>query len=97
MCRSHRRSTITTPGREGKLIAPCEFRGNSIAVLTSGGDAQGMNAAVRAVVRMGMYVGCRVYLIKEGYQGLVDGDDNIVEAGWADVSNIIQIVSTPVY
>lgn len=35
-------------------------KGKGIAVLTSGGDSQGMNAAVRAVVRMGIYVGCKV-------------------------------------
>uniref|UniRef100_A0A8C4H6U6 6-phosphofructokinase n=1 Tax=Dicentrarchus labrax TaxID=13489 RepID=A0A8C4H6U6_DICLA len=40
--------------------------GRAIAVLTSGGDAQGMNAAVRAVTRMGIYVGAKVYLIYEG-------------------------------
>uniref|UniRef100_A0A671Z168 ATP-dependent 6-phosphofructokinase n=1 Tax=Sparus aurata TaxID=8175 RepID=A0A671Z168_SPAAU len=40
--------------------------GKAIAVLTSGGDAQGMNAAVRAVVRMGLYVGAKVYFIHEG-------------------------------
>uniref|UniRef100_A0A3B4DHT5 ATP-dependent 6-phosphofructokinase n=1 Tax=Pygocentrus nattereri TaxID=42514 RepID=A0A3B4DHT5_PYGNA len=40
--------------------------GKAIAVLTSGGDAQGMNAAVRAVVRMGIYVGAKVYFIHEG-------------------------------
>ncbi|CAG09287.1 unnamed protein product [Tetraodon nigroviridis] len=39
--------------------------GRAIAVLTSGGDAQGMNAAVRAVTRMGIYVGAKVYLIYE--------------------------------
>uniref|UniRef100_A0A8C0LZS5 6-phosphofructokinase n=1 Tax=Canis lupus familiaris TaxID=9615 RepID=A0A8C0LZS5_CANLF len=40
--------------------------GKAIGVLTSGGDAQGMNAAVRAVVRMGIYVGAKVYFIYEG-------------------------------
>uniref|UniRef100_A0AAY4AQJ8 6-phosphofructokinase n=1 Tax=Denticeps clupeoides TaxID=299321 RepID=A0AAY4AQJ8_9TELE len=40
--------------------------GKCVAVLTSGGDAQGMNGAVRAVVRMGIYVGAKVYLIHEG-------------------------------
>lgn len=35
-------------------------KGKGIAVFTSGGDSQGMNAAVRAVVRMGIYVGCKV-------------------------------------
>jgi len=62
----------------------------AIGVFTSGGDASGMNAAVRAVVRMGIYVGCRVYLINEGYQGMVDGGDCIVEASWKSVSNIMQ-------
>ena len=49
-----------------------------------------MNAAVRAVVRFGLHLGCKVYFIKEGYQGMVDGGDNIVEAKWASVSGIIQ-------
>ncbi|CAB1314988.1 unnamed protein product [Coregonus sp. 'balchen'] len=40
--------------------------GRSIAVLTSGGDAQGMNAAVRATVRMGIYTGAKVYFVHEG-------------------------------
>ncbi|XP_053666557.1 ATP-dependent 6-phosphofructokinase isoform X2 [Anopheles marshallii] len=64
-------------------------KGKGIAVFTSGGDSQGMNAAVRAVVRMGIYVGCKVYFIREGYQGMVDGEDNIVEANWSSVSSII--------
>ncbi|XP_052892903.1 ATP-dependent 6-phosphofructokinase isoform X1 [Anopheles moucheti] len=64
-------------------------KGKGIAVFTSGGDSQGMNAAVRAVVRMGIYVGCKVYFIREGYQGMVDGEENIVEANWSSVSSII--------
>ncbi|XP_028992849.1 ATP-dependent 6-phosphofructokinase, liver type [Betta splendens] len=68
--------------------------GRAIAVLTSGGDAQGMNAAVRAVTRMGIYVGAKVYLIYEGYQGLVDGGDNIKLAHWHSVTNIIQLGGT---
>ena len=63
--------------------------GKGIAVFTSGGDSQGMNAAVRAVVRFGIYLGCQVYFIKEGYQGMVDGGKNIVKADWASVSGII--------
>ena len=42
--------------------------GKGIAVFTSGGDSQGMNAAVRAVVRFGLFLGCRVFFIREGYQ-----------------------------
>uniref|UniRef100_A0AAR2IYA9 6-phosphofructokinase type B n=1 Tax=Pygocentrus nattereri TaxID=42514 RepID=A0AAR2IYA9_PYGNA len=68
--------------------------GKAIAVLTSGGDAQGMNAALRAVTRMGIYVGAKVYLIYEGYQGLVDGGDNIKLAHWHSVTNIIQLGGT---
>lgn len=52
-----------------------------------------MNAAVRAVVRMSIYLGCKVFFIKEGYQGMVDGGDNIVEATWSSVSCIIHKVN----
>ncbi|XP_053429258.1 ATP-dependent 6-phosphofructokinase, platelet type isoform X2 [Nycticebus coucang] len=53
-----------------------------------------MNAAVRAVVRMGIYVGAKVYFIYEGYQGMVDGGKNITEANWESVSNILQVGGT---
>ena len=69
-----------------KLIERGSQKGKGIAVFTSGGDSQGMNAAVRAVVRFGIYLGCKVYFIREGYQGMVDGGDCIVEAGWGSVS-----------
>ena len=59
-------------------------------VISKPGFFTGMNAAVRAVVRFGLHLGCKVYFIKEGYQGMVDGGDNIVEAKWASVSGIIQ-------
>lgn len=71
-----------------------EGAGQCIAVLTSGGDAQGMNAAIRAVVRMGIYAGARVFTVWEGYQGLVDGGDNIREVRWEEVSGIIQLGGT---
>ena len=45
-----------------------------IGVLTSGGDAPGMNAAIRAVVRYGVYYDMEVYGIKRGFEGLIDGD-----------------------
>ncbi|XP_066585048.1 ATP-dependent 6-phosphofructokinase isoform X2 [Prorops nasuta] len=72
-----------------RFIKPGSHKGKGLAVFTSGGDSQGMNAAVRAVVRMGIYLGCKVFFIKEGYQGMVDGGDNIVEATWSSVSCII--------
>ena len=46
----------------------------SIAVLTSGGDSPGMNAAIRAVVRCGIEKGMEVYGITLGYEGLLDGE-----------------------
>lgn len=58
-----------------------------IGVLTSGGDAPGMNAALRSVVRMGVHNGIKVYGIKRGYQGLLD--DDFVEMKSKDVSDII--------
>uniref|UniRef100_A0A3P8X271 6-phosphofructokinase n=1 Tax=Cynoglossus semilaevis TaxID=244447 RepID=A0A3P8X271_CYNSE len=77
-----------------KLFENLSGDGKSIAVLTSGGDAQGMNAAVRAVVRMGIYVGAKVYFIHEGYQGMVDGGDNIKEATWESVSSMLEVGGT---
>ena len=59
-----------------------------IAVLTSGGDAPGMNAAIRAVVRAGNYYGYEMYGVKQGYKGLLD--DNITQLNEFDVSNKIQ-------
>ncbi|XP_042567378.1 ATP-dependent 6-phosphofructokinase, platelet type-like isoform X6 [Cyprinus carpio] len=77
-----------------KFIENLSGTGKCIGVLTSGGDAQGMNAAVRAVVRMGIYVGAKVYFIHEGYQGMVDGGDNIKEASWESVSSMLQVGGT---
>ena len=59
-----------------------------IGVLTSGGDAPGMNAAIRAVVRTGLYHGLEVYGILRGYQGLID--DDIIKMETKSVANIIQ-------
>lgn len=59
-----------------------------IGVLTSGGDAPGMNAAVRAVVRTGIYHGLDVFGIMRGYNGMVD--DDIFQMDSRSVANIIQ-------
>eukprot|EP01102_Stenamoeba_stenopodia_P019708 TRINITY_DN7502_c0_g1_i1.p1 TRINITY_DN7502_c0_g1~~TRINITY_DN7502_c0_g1_i1.p1 ORF type:complete len:843 (+),score=183.65 TRINITY_DN7502_c0_g1_i1:179-2530(+) len=61
----------------------------TIAVFTSGGDAPGMNAALRAIVRLGLHGGAKVFAIYEGYQGLVDGGSRIVEADWSFVGGIL--------
>ena len=59
-----------------------------IAVLTSGGDAPGMNAAIRAVVRTGIDNGWEVVGIKQGYAGLLTGAMTVL--GARDVGGIIQ-------
>lgn len=65
-----------------------------IGILTSGGDAQGMNAAVRAVVRTALDRGVDVYAIYEGYQGLVDDGDYIRKMTWDSVGGILQLGGT---
>ncbi len=61
---------------------------NRIAVLTSGGDAPGMNAAIRAVVRTATSKGAEVYGVRGGYEGLIEG--RMVPMGARDVGGIIQ-------
>ncbi|MET0244093.1 MAG: 6-phosphofructokinase [Flavitalea sp.] len=61
---------------------------SKIGVLTSGGDAPGMNAAIRAVVRTGIYYGMEVFGIMRGYSGMIDND--IVPMHSRSVANIIQ-------
>ena len=58
-----------------------------IGVLTSGGDAPGMNAAIRAVVRSGIYRGFQVYGIRKGYEGLLNGE--MFEMNLRSVSEIM--------
>ena len=67
----------------------------SIAVLTSGGDAPGMNAAVRAVVRTGLNFGMKVYGVMRGYNGLLTGD--LKEMTMRSVSDIMQHGGTALY
>src|SRR4028118_1562193 len=59
-----------------------------IGVLTSGGDSPGMNAAVRAVVRTGIYHGLEVFGIMRGYSGMIENDIFKMES--RSVANIIQ-------
>ena len=65
---------------------------NTIGILTSGGDAPGMNAAIRAVTRSAIYNGLKVFGIYRGYKGLVT--DEIQEFKTQNVSNIIQMGGT---
>ncbi len=63
-----------------------------IAVVTSGGDAPGMNAAVRACVRAGTDMGMEMYGVRSGYEGLIAGD--LVPLGSRDVSEILHLGGT---
>ncbi len=63
-----------------------------IGILTSGGDAPGMNACIRAVVRSAVAKGLKVIGIQSGYQGLIEG--KTIELGLRDVGNIIQAGGT---
>ncbi|CAF0725208.1 unnamed protein product [Rotaria sp. Silwood1] len=85
-----RGSIAWTEGFEKNLhvLVKDQYPDRAMGVFTSGGDAQGMNPAVRAIVRMGIYLGCKVYFIHEGYQGLVDGGNSIRQATWTTVSGI---------
>ncbi len=65
---------------------------NRIAVLTSGGDAPGMNAAIRAVVRTGVARGWTMFGVRHGYAGLISG--NMVPLGARDVGGILQLGGT---
>ena len=67
----------------------------NIAVLTSGGDAPGMNAAVRAVVRTGLNFGMKVYGVMRGYNGLLNGD--LKEMNMRSVSDIMQHGGTALF
>ena len=67
---------------------------SSIAVLTSGGDAGGMNPAIRAVVRTALHHGIDVYAVAEGYRGLIQGADAIRRVESADVGGILQLGGT---
>ena len=67
----------------------------TIAVLTSGGDAPGMNVAVRAVVRSGLSFGMKVYGVMRGYNGLLNGD--LKEMNMRSVSDIMQHGGTALF
>ncbi|MCM3654456.1 6-phosphofructokinase [Metabacillus litoralis] len=68
---------------------------NKIAVLTSGGDAPGMNAAIRAVVRRGIFKGLDVYGVKNGYDGLMTG--NFIPMDLGSVGDILHRGGTILY
>ncbi|XP_055895556.1 ATP-dependent 6-phosphofructokinase-like isoform X2 [Biomphalaria glabrata] len=63
--------------------------GSVIGIVTAGDDAQGMNSAISAVVKMAYYLGSTVFYIKNGFRGMVEGDDNYVMATWYSTMNIV--------
>ena len=65
---------------------------NNIAVLTSGGDAPGMNAAIRAVTRTALYYGKKVFGVYRGYEGMIEND--IVELSTTSVKHILALGGT---
>ncbi len=65
-----------------------------IAVITSGGDAPGMNAAVRAVVRAALAQGVEVFGISDGYRGLIAGGDHLRPMAWNSVGGILHLGGT---
>ena len=71
-----------------KMLEEIEDRVRTIGVLTSGGDAPGMNAAIRAVVRRALAKGLKVRGIRRGYHGLLK--EEIIDLTARDVSDIIQ-------
>jgi len=79
-------------GRSIEMMTTSEDGVRTIGVLTSGGDAPGMNAAIRAVVRTGLAKGLRVRGIRRGYHGLLK--EEIIDLSARDVSDTIQLGGT---
>lgn len=71
------------------LLRSCQMV-RTLAVMTSGGDSPGMNAAIRAVVRRALDRKLKVYGIYDGYEGLVKGGEEIRQLKWEDVGGILQ-------
>lgn len=80
-------STMSHSVSRSNLSAlPENAKRRNIAVMTSGGDAPGMNANVRAIIRAAIFRGCKAFAVMEGYEGLVKGGANYIkEMNWEDV------------
>jgi 6-phosphofructokinase 1 len=92
ICNSKIGSQIKPLRKRGKKMAEKQPK---LAILTSGGDAPGMNAAIRAVTRTALHKGMTVMGIRKGFNGLINGD--IVELNIRSVSDIIQRGGTMLY
>ncbi|CAG8547961.1 2956_t:CDS:10 [Ambispora leptoticha] len=85
---------VVIPLKTDGTESTSDERRRRIGVLTSGGDSPGMNAAVRAIVRVAISRGCEAYAIFEGYEGLVQGGNMIRKFGWGDVRGYLSIGGT---
>lgn len=81
---------------ENQVATVKSGEGVKIGVLTSGGDAQGMNAVVRAVVRTALHEGAVPYAVREGWKGAVEGGDLIQKLEWGSVSGILDAGGTTI-
>ncbi|ORY07484.1 6-phosphofructokinase [Basidiobolus meristosporus CBS 931.73] len=89
------KKSVAKPSQsETPEVKPLGEKKKRIAVMTSGGDAPGMNAAVRAVIRTGIAYGCDAYAIYEGYEGLVQGGNFIKKMDWSDVGGFLAVGGT---
>jgi len=77
-----------------KKTPPNEKPAKKIAIMTSGKETSGMNAAIRALVRCGLTEKIVPYVIFNGYKGLVKGDHSIKKAGWEDVRDLLTLGGT---
>lgn len=89
-------ASFTSIKKELSAVSSKTSNRRKIAVMTSGGDAPGMNACVRAVVRTAIHRGCDVFAIMEGYEGLLQGGDFIKPMTWEDVRGWLAIGGTQI-
>jgi len=89
---SHPSRTAIHATLNGNVKDKTNGKKKRIGVMTSGGDAPGMNAVVRAVCRMALAKECEPYAIKEGYEGLVQGGNLIKRMSWEDVRGYLSEV-----
>ena len=83
-------NTLSPTGSSAGPLLGLDGEPLRIGVLTSGGDAQGMNAAVRAVVRTAIRLGAKPYAVMEGWAGAVAGGDGIRPLEWDSVGSVLQ-------
>eukprot|EP00039_Didymoeca_costata_P010243 m.137576 g.137576 ORF g.137576 m.137576 type:complete len:908 (-) comp14753_c0_seq1:201-2924(-) len=71
-----------------------ELKTKRVAIITSGGDAPGMNAALRSCVAVCLSEGARVFGVRQGYKGLYEGGQRILEVNWGSIEDVAQTGGT---